>query len=306
MLPLAIETPKWSSLEIDNIFHTSSNSHEKIIDVSSKAFHKPAFTRFYDLLTMECEVKKVICTPENLSKQELDLILAQVNSNTKKGLKITDSFNRPLGAVYTDWTKYNEDKKDAYLLGMRETAKVALEHLEETIDPLIYDFGAGTGQDAIPMLQLGHRVIAIDGDDEALQILKSNISQSERLLLRCVTSPFMSYEVTEPADLMISSYTLPYRPPADFTACMEKVTSSIKMGGILAAHFFGKPEIIDPSMTYHDVNELLTMLEKDYEILFFKVDPKDAPKTLFGCLDERSAAPFGELFHVVAKKLAKQ
>ena len=80
--------------------------------------------------------------------------------------------------------------------------------------------------------------------------------------VECVTSPFISAGLPL-ADMLIASFTFPYRKPEDFLPMIEKAASSVRSGGILAGHLFTQPERgMKPGITYHTLEEAEQTLEK--------------------------------------------
>lgn len=292
----------WTVQEIQKEFksHPSEVKSSHITDFSAKCFENDGFTLFLNLLKTDRNINTVVLNKSFLTSRQIELILKLVNSNEKKGLKLLNVEGKPFGAAYTDWSVYNEAKKNAGGFGMRETTFEALKHLEPKSEFYkIIDFGASTGQDAIPVLERGDCfVTAIDGDQDALKKLKSQLSENRLCFLTCFTGPFIDFIPTEKADLLISSFTWPYRPESNFPAIWKKTIDVVKPGGLIAGHFFGKPHQPDPGMTYHTEEELKEMLANDFEILWFHKEPAGTIRVVFGGEDPA----WGDLFHVVARK----
>lgn len=286
----------WELEHIQKEF-VSSSATEKSVDFSAKSFTTEGFSLFIALLK-STDVKKVMLSKSMTTTEQVAQVLVVVNSNSKKGLKLVDENDKAFGSAYTDWSVYNQAKMDAHKLQMRDTTKEALRYLENP-PHFVIDFGAGTGQDTIPLLDKeGFDVVAIDGDEEALGILKSHLSTSQQEHLECYTGAFIHFSHKQKADFLISSFTWPYRPPEDFTACWQKTIDVLKPGGIIAGHFFAPPIKRDPAMSYHTEEEVRKLLEENFELLWFRKDSVDTVP-LFGG-DE---APWGALIHVVARKM---
>lgn len=286
----------WLPIEIRAIFN--AQDHSRSLDFSQKLFNPESFQIFCTELKISNGIKKLKLNKNGLSSEQAECVLALINSNSKKGLKLLDEDDKPFGNIYTDWSGYNEAKQNAYLFGMRETTRKALSYLGKPPYAVV-DFGAGTGQDTIPLLEeLDCSITAVDADEEALGILESKLSKSKLNHLNCFIGPFMQFSPARQADLFISSFTWPYRPKEDFQECWEKTVSIVKPGGVIAGHFFGPTTPLDPGMTYHTEEELKELLEKDFTILWFKKDPKGTPNKIYGGEDP----PWGDLFHVVARK----
>lgn len=241
-------------------------------------------------------LSKKLCTESQL--KELSILVSD-----KKTLKLVDSTGAKLGSVYTNYDVYNAEKAKAYLDGMRTTVKVALKCYKEDhrgLSPgFIVDLGAGTGQDAINLLEEGvQKLWAVDSNKGAIEILKKNIPKNKKWLIECFLEEWAP--LTEHVDLFTASYTFPYRKQSIFNAFWQKVVDAIEPGGYVAGQFFGpltKREP-DPGMSYHTESQLKELLEKDFIIKYFKAG--DEPKLHGG-----DVPPWGTLYHVVAKKIKK-
>jgi len=245
-------------------------------------------------------------TKAKLTESQTKTLIEFSGTNAYKGFKITTTEGENLGSVHTNWTKYADEKRTAYEGGMYETTSMALKHFQEKNErnpEFILDFGAGTGRDTINLaLAECPKILAVDGDDHSLTILEENLKiKGITAEVSCITSPFISLEIPEKAELLVSSHTLPYRCPKDFPACFNKCVESLKIGGYLAAHFFGPitGKEPDPGLTYHSEEKLLELLKKNFEIVWFKKDPEGTPCQIYG----GDNPPWGDLFHVVAKRV---
>lgn len=189
----------------------------------------------------------------------------------------------------------------------------------------VIDFGSGEGKDSIPLLrilnllQLGEnlKLAAIDADVQANADFESILTQDEKQQVEIYTGPFMEFELKEgPADLLFSSFTWPYRPSrkdqaqdgsSDFDQVWEKTKSLIRDEGIIAGHLFGMAKTPNCGMTYHTEEEVIALLEKDFEILWFYSEKEDGIKPngqareVFGGKEPA----WGELYHFVARRKVK-
>lgn len=282
----------------------------EVLDLTKRHFDHEGFNTFVQVIQEHPAIKEIHLSKSLCSDWQIfDL---QKLAGSKKGLKIVDSDGGKFGSVYMDWHEYNIQKNQAYLKGMRETTIQALSNYFRDNDILpqtILDFGAGTGQDTIPLLNLMHllkidsHILAVDGDKEAIEILKSNLTPELNSHITCVTSSFKKFTITHPIDLLISSYTWPYRPPSDFPECWEKCVRNVKINGYIAGHFFGPitGEKPNPGMTYHTELEIKKLLkESGFEIKWFKKDPEGSEFEVVGGTGKPA---WGDLYHLVAKKI---
>lgn len=258
-------------------------------------------------------------TKSCLTKDQVNSMLMLVNG-TLKGVKLQDECGMPFGSCYTDWHWYNDEKKD--ISELRETTLEALK-LFPNLPKRVMDFGASNGQETIPLIEMGcPYVIAIDGDEEALETLANRYSRLKKdtpSKLIVYRGAFTEYKLDQPVDLFICSLTWPYRPEKDFPACWKKTKECVAVGGVIAGHFFGPPQkkksnpvgavsstakakvfeepelVLDKGMTYHTEVEVKALLAPDFEILFFK---KTKKLKIYG----GKIPPWGMLYQVVARR----
>ncbi len=270
-----------------------------ILDFSTYSFPQGKFEELVKLLSSSgLNYFSLVFSKDKLTDEQKKRILSICNGNLCKGMKVLNKDNTPLGEAYTDWTAYNEAKKDR--IALNETTACALKKFGENLPPRVIDFGAGTGQETIALLRLGcQQITSIDGDREAVEILRSRgAAFIEEGRLQTYEGPFLHFNCEEQVDLLISSFTWPYRPKEDFGACWKKTVACIKAGGWIAGHFFGKPEIEDPGMSYHTQEEIQQLLEESFNQITISVE-KAGEREIYG----GEKPPYGLLFHIVAKKV---
>ena len=137
----------------------------------------------------------------------------------------------------SDWTKFYE----AVSLEPRSTLLEALRRFDEegSRERFAVDLGCGTGGDTAELLRRGWRVLALDGQDEAITRLGAlELSESERGRLETRVSRFEAAEWPD-ADLVNSSFALPFCPPGDFPEVWERIERSLRPGGRFSGHLFG-------------------------------------------------------------------
>ena len=321
-----IDSSFWTETEILEQFQQKPeiNQGKLVLDFSAKLFKEETFQILLKSLEQRT-VKKILLDRDKITLDQAEKMECLANSNFMKGLKINHKDGTAFSSVDTDWShSYLEAKIEAIAnpsedTGLRLTTLEAIKMLK-TFSPTkspenpftMIDFGAYTGQDTVPILkgtgqemlepqyrlQKGEcRVFAIDGEEEGLKVYQSRLTEEELAFVSFHTMPFMEF-TCQPVDIFISSYTWPYRPEKDFTACFEKTVKLVKAGGLLAGHFFGPPENPKTSMTYHTKEQLERLMVKfGLEILFFKND--NSQKICGG----DGTKPYGDLFHVVARKV---
>ncbi len=101
---------------------------------------------------------------------------------------------------------------------------------------LAVDLGCGTGRDAAELLRRGWSVVAVDGEEEAVARLRTRLGENDRL-----TTEVTRFEgfLFPAAQLVNSSFALPFCPPDAFPAVWERIYGSLERGGRFAGQLFG-------------------------------------------------------------------
>jgi tellurite methyltransferase len=197
--------------------------------------------------------------------------------------------------VPSDWTRYYE----AAGLEPRATLLDALRRFEEEEprERFAVDLGCGTGRDTLELLRRGWRVLAVDATAEAIERLLADrdLSEAERERLETRVSRFETAE-WPPADLVNSSFALPFCPPVDFPAVWERVEASLRGGGHFSGHLFGDRDgwSDEADMTFHTRAQAEALFSR-FELELFDEVEEDG-KTAVG------DAKHWHLFHVVARR----
>jgi SAM-dependent methyltransferase len=130
------------------------------------------------------------------------------------------------------------------------------------------DLGCGTGMDTFTLLQRGWRVLALDGQPEAIDHVRQGTPPEVAGLLetRVVTFEELAEEGLPAADLVNASFSLPFCRPHAFDALWAKIVTALRPGGRFAGQFFGPHDTWanNPALTFHSraaVDQLLTSFE---------------------------------------------
>ena len=192
------------------------------------------------------------------------------------------------------WQRYYAAAGDA----PRETLLQALAASEAEGKPpgLAVDLGCGTGRDTLELLRRGWRVVAIDAEPRAIELLRDQpdlAGHDDRL--ETVVARLAEAEWPD-AELINASFSLPFCPPAEFGGTWHRIVDSLAHGGRFCGQLFGERDEWAPAdnLTFHSraqVEELLAGLDVE------RLDE----------LDEDGQTAVGEpkrwhLFHVVARK----
>lgn len=132
----------------------------------------------------------------------------------------------------------------------RPTLLRALEAFRrEGVPPgLAVDLGAGTGRDSLELLRQGWRVLAIDGEREALETLSARAGTAA-LETRCTR--FETLAALPACRLVNASFSLPFCLPSDFPRLWDAVREALEPGGRFAGQLLGPEDdwAADPAVT---------------------------------------------------------
>lgn len=104
------------------------------------------------------------------------------------------------------------------------------------------DLGAGVGNDAVLLLKDGWRVVAIDSEPKAIDIIKNRKDiQAYKNNLTTIVSKFedLDWSTLPDAHFIYASYSLPFSDPSKFNVIWQNITHKLLPGGRFAGHFFG-------------------------------------------------------------------
>jgi tellurite methyltransferase len=164
---------------------------------------------------------------------------------------------RRRGGRLTDWGAFYD------AVAERPPHETLLGALDRFDDPgFAVDLGCGDGRDTVELLRRGWRVLALDGQDEAIARLRERVGGSDAERLETVVSPFEAAEWPN-ADLVNSSFALPFCAPESFPALWRRVRASIRPGGRFSGHLFGERDgwAGTKEMTFHTRAEAERLLE---------------------------------------------
>ena len=158
------------------------------------------------------------------------------------------------------------------------------------------DLGCGDGRDTVELLRQGWRVLAIDGDKEAIALLRLR-SGVNRAFLETRVQRFESLTLPPLVDLINASFCLQFCPPEQFPTLWGEIVASLRSGGRFCGQLFGDR---DSWTTYANIygytREYVEGLLQPFESEYFEEE------------EHPGKTPLGEekhwhLFHIVARKL---
>jgi SAM-dependent methyltransferase len=126
----------------------------------------------------------------------------------------------------------------------------------------VADLGCGVGRDSLPLLALGHRVQAIDREQVAIDRLEAACPPADRERLVTITGRFEEVAWDE-VDLTVSSFALPFCPPARFPGLWAAIFGRLAPGGRIACQLLGPRDGFAgrPGVTIHRRAEVEALLE---------------------------------------------
>ncbi len=202
--------------------------------------------------------------------------------------KIThENWLRVIGASWKPWSRYLR------LAGL-DARPTLIEAAGRFSAPgLAVDLGAGTGRDTLELLRRGWKVVAIDGQQEAIDRIAELAGPDAD---RFDGSVGRFEETTWPdCDLLNASFALPFTPQPEFAALWQRIVDSIVPGGRFSGQFFGDRDEWARSglvvQTRAQVEELL----RPFEIELLEEFEQEG-QTVVGKTKQ------WHLFHVVARK----
>ncbi|KGJ72474.1 hypothetical protein GY21_15215 [Cryobacterium roopkundense] len=128
------------------------------------------------------------------------------------------------------------------------------------------DLGCGEGTETRYLLHNGWRVLAYDADPAAGARVRAGLDADELGRFTFTASRFEDLGVLPPADLVLSSFALPFCHPEAFPALWASIRSALAPGAWFAGEMFGPHDewADNATMNFHDranVESLLTGLE---------------------------------------------
>jgi SAM-dependent methyltransferase len=197
--------------------------------------------------------------------------------------------------VSSDWSRFY----DAAGNEPRETLLDALARFdaEDPSHRFAVDLGCGTGRDTVELLRRGWSVLAVDGQPEAIERLRARrdlpAAAAEQLEMRVASFEDVALP---PADLVNSSFALPFCRPEAFPSLWQRIVDALGAGGRFCGQLFGDRD----GWSGEDDMTFLTRDELDALLAPFEPERLDEVEE-----DGKTAvgdAKHWHLFHVVARK----
>lgn len=181
------------------------------------------------------------------------------------------------------WSAYLQNTKSLH------PRKLLVEAVELVYDKdYALDLGCGACNDAHFLLGAGFSVTAVDSNPESANYAAG---------LHFVKSSFEDFLYEERKyDLINAQFALPFNAPTTFDEVFEKITASLKPGGIFVGQFFGPEDewAERDNMSFHSSSDIGNLL-KPFEVLVLREENSDGKLASGG-------SKHWHIFHVIARK----
>lgn len=128
--------------------------------------------------------------------------------------------------------------------------RFATELISDGSRPTAVDLGCGDGRDTVELLRRNWRVIAIDGEPEAIARLRQR-SDINRTYLETRVQRFEELTLPPDVELINASFCLPFCSPEAFTELWGEIVTALRSGGRFCGHLLGNR---DSWTIYHDIS----------------------------------------------------
>ncbi len=178
----------------------------------------------------------------------------------------------------------------------RETLLFALERFGNEPPADAIDLGAGEGRDTQELLGRGWNVLAIDGSQAGIDLLRSRPGLEGHPNLTTRVSTFETLGDLPGVRLLNASFSIPFCHPDHFGRFWDEVTGAIEPGGRFAGQLFGDRDswatIPDRS---HQTREQALALFAGFDLELFDEEERDRQ-------DYQGIEKRWHVYHVVARK----
>jgi tellurite methyltransferase len=144
------------------------------------------------------------------------------------------------------------------------------------------DLGCGAGRDTFELLGRGWRVLAMDQEQQAIDLIVRNVLPEYRPMLQTQVSSFEQFTFP-PADLINASFSLPFCAPGSFDAVWDRLVAALASGGRFCGQLFGNRDSWagNPDRTFHTLERVQELL-RPFELEFFQEVEEDGTTACMG------------------------
>ena len=142
------------------------------------------------------------------------------------------------------------------------------------------DLGCGAGRDARELLRAGWRVLAVDREPSAIEVLEAAAPPELRPSLETRVAELATFDLPA-CDLVNASLCLPFLAPDAFWPTWRRVLDALPVGGRVAAMLFGDMDASasDPTMTCVPPDRIRDSLT-GFDLEHWSVTEEDRPTAL--------------------------
>jgi SAM-dependent methyltransferase len=198
-----------------------------------------------------------------------------------------------------EWSDYYQNTLHATVPW--KTLLVALQSFEnegKASEGSAVDLGTGTGKETLFLLKKGWKVLAIDGEPQAIEILSRRVDEYHKPQLQTSVCAFSHAVLPPDLDLINAGYSLPFCSPENFALCWNIIRDHLAIGGRFAGQLFGNKgeEAANPLYTTHTQEEVEFLFKENFVIEYIE-NEESRKKTATGRIRD------WHVFHLVARKV---
>ena len=178
----------------------------------------------------------------------------------------------------------------------RETLIFAFDRFEGEPPTQAIDLGAGEGRDTQELLSRGWKVLAIDGSQEGIDMLRARPGLRDHPNLTTRVSTFEHLDNLPRVRLLNASFSVPFCHPDHFAGFWRQVVEAIEPGGRFAGQLFGDRDswASIPDRSHQTIDEARRLFD-GFELEMFDEEERD--KQDYQGIEKR-----WHVYHVVARK----
>jgi len=157
------------------------------------------------------------------------------------------------------------------------------------------ELGCGSGIDTIKLVECGWKVYAVDSLSDGFENIMAKLPGDKKDYVECVQAVFEDMDIPE-ADLVYSSFSIPFCRPESFESFWGKIVGAIKPGGRFAGNLFGEKDEWSqmPGVTFV-TRDQIDELFRDFEIEYLREQHQEGQSVL-------TETKMWHLFEIVARK----
>lgn len=158
-----------------------------------------------------------------------------------------------------DWTGYYDAQAGR---AVRSVVLRALALRDDAPPGMAVDIGCGEGTETRHLLASGWRVLAIDADAASEARVRAGLTPGQLARLTFRSARFEDIGELPAADLVYSTFALPFCDPAAFPALWSGIRAALKPGAWFAGELFGPHDSWSgrADMNFHDRAEVEALL----------------------------------------------